>query len=165
MTKRIVLWGAPIFLLCIITACGTTQDQEALDAAALPETIQAQEVDVDTFNTIFQEHRLDVGCNTLEWMPELADLALAHSKDMVERNYFAHQNPEGQNVWDRADQANITYMGIGENLAFGTTDGAQVFQMWFDSSGHRANMEKCSYTHHGIGLFNAMWTHVFLTKP
>lgn len=144
------------------TGCGSHDD--ALENASVPETIQSQAPPVDTFNTVFQEHRLAVGCNTLEWVPELADLALAHSVDMITRDYFAHQNPDGENVWDRADSQSIAYMGIGENLAFGTTDGEQVFEMWFNSSGHRQNMENCNYTHHGIGLEGSMWTHVFLTK-
>lgn len=35
---------------------------------------------------------------------------------MMNRNYFAHMNPDGLQVWDRAANAGI-YEEVGENLA------------------------------------------------
>jgi uncharacterized protein YkwD len=37
-----------------------------------------------------------------------------------------------------------------------------VLAAWLNSSGHRANIENCSLTHHGVGLEGTHWTHVFL---
>ena len=53
----------------------------------------------------------------------------------------------------------------GENIAWGTGSGDRAFDMWINSSGHRANIENCSYTHHGVGLADGRWTHLFLQNP
>ena len=65
-------------------------------------------------------------------LPELAladsmrELALVHSRDMAERDFFAHENPGGEGVNDRADRLGLTcarslndstrIFGFGENL-------------------------------------------------
>jgi uncharacterized protein YkwD len=62
--------------------------------------------------------------------------------------------------------AGISWSGMaGENIAWGTGSGDQAFDMWINSAGHRANIENCSYTHHGVGLLDGRWTHLFLQNP
>ena len=57
--------------------------------------------------------------------PLLADIARAHSWDMVTRNFFEHVNPDGKSPRDRGDAAGYpciryikpyVYQGIAENL-------------------------------------------------
>lgn len=111
-------------------------------------------------------HRQSEGCGALAWHQGVADVAQAHSLDMVERDYFSHTNPDGADPFDRLSGAGITWSGgAGENIAYGTSDAATVLEMWLDSSGHRANIENCGFTHHGVGLASGRWTHVFVTNP
>jgi uncharacterized protein YkwD len=65
------------------------------------------------------------GLSSLSYDSFLADIARGHSWDMVTRNYFEHENPEGLNARGRGDAAgypcircigHYTYEGIAENL-------------------------------------------------
>ena len=75
-----------------------------------------------------------------------------------------HRN--GESPFDRLDAAGVDWSGMpGQNIAYGTGSGSQVFDMWINSAGHRANIENCSFTHHGVGLVDGRWTHLFLQNP
>lgn len=111
-------------------------------------------------------HRESVGCAPLLWHDGTADVAQAHSEDMVERDFFAHQNPDGESPFDRLREAGVEWSGgAGENIAWGYPTAAAVLAGWLGSPGHRANLETCGYTHHGVGLEGTHWTHLFITSP
>ena len=86
----------------------------------------------------------------------------AHSADMIARSFFAHNNPDGDSPFDRLSDAGIDYSMAAENIAYGYGDAASVLQAWLDSPGHKANIENCSLTEHGVGLDGTHWTHVFI---
>ena len=56
------------------------------------------------------------GCGALRFDSRLAAAARAHSADMVNRHYFAHESPDGSTPADRAAAAGYTDYG-GENIA------------------------------------------------
>jgi uncharacterized protein YkwD len=113
---------------------------------------------------LVNEHRQARGCGPLAWLQPAADAAQGHSADMARRNYFDHVSPEGQRPWDRLVARGVSYRSMAENIAWTPEQGArQTLQGWIESPGHRHNLENCAYTHHGIGLQNAYWTHVFVT--
>ncbi len=41
----------------------------------------------------------------------------------------------------------------GENIAYGNVSADQMFQMWMNSSGHRANILRADYTSMGMGAY------------
>ena len=58
--------------------------------------------------------------------------------------------------------------GAGENIAYGATSPEQFMSLWMNSSGHRANILRPSFTHLGVGVAktaNGTWyaTQDFLT--
>jgi uncharacterized protein YkwD len=109
-------------------------------------------------------HRQSHGCPALEWLPAAAEAAQAHSTDMARRDYFDHVSPEGQRPWDRLVARGVSYRRMAENIAWTPRGGAQLtLRGWIDSPGHRQNLENCTFTHHGIGLQDDYWTHVFVT--
>jgi len=113
---------------------------------------------------LVNEHRRARGCPALQWLQPAAEAAQAHSADMARRGYFDHTSPEGRQPWDRLAAAGGTYRAIAENIAYTPEQSArQTLQGWIGSAGHRRNLENCAYTHHGIGLRNAYWTHLFVT--
>jgi uncharacterized protein YkwD len=107
-------------------------------------------------------HRGSVGCAELLWNPDVADVAQAHSEDMVARNFFSHTNPDGLSPFDRLAEAGISYSGAAENIAYGYPTAEAVLAAWLGSPGHRANIENCSLTEHGVGLEGTHWTHLFI---
>jgi uncharacterized protein YkwD len=118
---------------------------------------------VDEFVNLVNAHRESVGCQALTWHEGAAAVARAHSADMVARSFFSHNNPDGLSPFDRLDRAGIPYRAAGENIATGYASAEAVLGGWLDSPGHRANIENCGFTHHGLGLVDSHWTHLFLT--
>jgi hypothetical protein len=107
-------------------------------------------------------HRL--GLLTLD--PGLARAAQQHSEDMVRRAFFAHENPDGAQVWDRALAAGYRYRKVAENIAAGQRTAKEVVRGWMDSPGHRANILDGELTQIGVGRaeggsYGVYWTQVF----
>jgi uncharacterized protein YkwD len=115
---------------------------------------------------LVDRRRSDVGCEPLTWHDGIAAVALAHSIDMQQRDFYDHVDPDGETLMHRLIRAGIAFNGVaGENLVIGTVDGTIAFSLWMDSQEHRANIENCAFTHHGVGLADGRWTHVFVQRP
>jgi uncharacterized protein YkwD len=145
-----VIW---FFLLASIVACGSDNGLGP-DSDANPELV--------LFVDLMNDHRESAGCPRLTWNQDVALVALAHSEDMVERGFFDHTNPDGESPFDRLQNAGIPYSGAAENIAWGYSTATAVLEGWLNSSGHKANIENCSLTVHGVGLSQSRWTHLFI---
>ncbi|MEJ2482035.1 MAG: CAP domain-containing protein [Gemmatimonadota bacterium] len=150
-------WGIQsVGLLVLATIPGSGPALE--DGKAGPELAVVAE--------LVNRHRQRVGCDALVWNQRIAAVAAAHSRDMAIRGYYDHVDPDGEGLQHRLTRGGIGWNGIaGENLAIGTVDGRTVYALWIDSPPHRANIENCAFTHHGIGLEDGLWTHVFVQNP
>ena len=71
---------------------------------------------------------------------------------MATNNYFEHESLDGREVSDRAEAQGYDYRTVGENIAVGQRDVAEVMQGWMDSPGHRENILRTEYTHLGSGV-------------
>lgn len=109
------------------------------------ENIAAQVLD------LVNVERLRAGCAALILDARLSTAARSHSDDMAAQNFFSHQGSNGSRVWDRIESAGYQWRNVGENIAAGQTSPAQVMSAWMNSSGHRANILDCDYTHMGLG--------------
>jgi len=119
--------------------------------------------EIEVFASLMNAHRVSVGCEPLIWIDEVADVAQAHSVDMASRDYFDHTTPDGQSPFDRLRDAGLDFSRAAENIAYGYPTPEAVLQGWLDSPGHRANIENCALTEHGVGLHATRWTHLFRT--
>ncbi|MBX2796680.1 MAG: CAP domain-containing protein [Myxococcales bacterium] len=106
------------------------------------------------------------GAGPLEMDTVLRDVARGHSEDMALRDFFAHDNPDGDDVGDRLEVA--LFGGAypwGENLALGTLTPSTVVDGWMSSPGHCQNIMNPDYEVIGIGYFPdgsiSLWTQVF----
>lgn len=63
----------------------------------------------------------------LTWNATLAKLARRHSQDMADRDFFKHENPDGQNATERGREADFScriregdqvFTGIAENIFY-----------------------------------------------
>jgi uncharacterized protein YkwD len=102
------------------------------------------------------------GLVALKRNKKLDKAALRHSRDMVNRHYFAHETPEGGTFIQRILAAKYvtrrTSWTVGENLGWGSgllSTPAQVVVAWMNSPGHRANILKAAYREIGIGIVPA----------
>lgn len=115
---------------------------------------------------LVDRRRSEVGCERLTWHDGIAAVATAHSLDMQRRDFYDHVDPDGETLIHRLTRAGIAFNGMaGENLVIGTVDGTIAFTLWMESAEHRANIENCAFTHHGVGLADGRWTHVFVQRP
>lgn len=110
---------------------------------------------------LVNDHRARIGCPALQWDAAAVSAAQSHSEDMQRRGYFSHSSPDGGNVGTRLTQAGARWRAIAENIASGQPTAIVVVRGWLSSPGHRANIENCVYTRHGVGKAGGLWTHVF----
>jgi uncharacterized protein YkwD len=78
-----------------------------------------------------------------------------HSLDMARRNFFEHENPDGEQPDARIVHQGYPPILVGENLAWGETvksTPAEIVSMWMKSPGHRANILESDYREIGIGM-------------
>lgn len=163
MSRGISISVGALFAL-LLAACGSDANplNPYVDGNPPPATSAEVVVLVDLVNA----HRAMQGCEPLTWHGPTAQVAHAHSEDMRDRDFFSHTNPDGESPFDRLRNAGVSWSGAaGENIAWGTSSGEMAFDMWINSAGHRANIENCAFTHHGVGLADSRWTHLFLQNP
>jgi uncharacterized protein YkwD len=89
----------------------------------------------------------------------LARAALGHVREMVARQFFAHDSPSGRSVGDRIRGtgylAGSIAWTVGENLAWGSGSLARpraIVDAWMASPGHRANILNRSFSEIGVGI-------------
>src|SRR3989344_5282781 len=73
------------------------------------------------------------------------------SQDMIDRDYFAHVDPDGNYIWPKIIAAGYgQYKILGENLAvdFSTSEG--MIKAWLDSPTHRANLLHNDFLEQGL---------------
>src|SRR3954452_5903884 len=83
----------------------------------------------------------------LRFNHKLALAGLRHARDMVNRQYFAHDAPSGQDFVQRIFKTSYVPpaagWSLGENLAWGNGSQAtprQIVRAWMASPGHRHNI-------------------------
>lgn len=117
--------------------------------------------------------RAAAGLAPLRFAPDLSAVAREHSEDMVERDYFAHQSPEGKDLRHRFARHGISnWQRIAENIAYnrGYEDPvAAAVEGWMNSPGHRKNILNRSLVESGIGVAvseagRVYFTQVFATR-
>lgn len=99
--------------------------------------------------------RKQASLKALRTNSRLQQVATAHVVDMMTNNFFDHAGSDGSQVWDRATRAGYRYAAIGENIAWTqgfAISGAQAFQQWMDSPGHRDNMLSGEFRELGVSV-------------
>ncbi len=131
---------------------------------------QTTEVSVDNeaekaMIELVNKERTSRGLPALVFDKTLRDVGRGHSEDMFKRGYFSHYSLESKSVADRATDAGVDFLVIGENLAF-APDVPLAHKGLMNSEGHRANILSTDYGKVGIGVidggvYGEMFTQVF----
>jgi uncharacterized protein YkwD len=114
---------------------------------------------------LVNKERTSRGLNALTFDSKLRDVGRFHSEDMFRRGYFSHYSPEGQSVANRAEKFGVSYLVIGENLAY-APNLELAHKGLMNSPGHRANILSEDFNKIGIGvldggIYGMMFTQVF----
>lgn len=99
------------------------------------------------------QERQKQGANTLAIDQSLTEVARDHARDMWQRQYFSHVNPDGQDPFDRLKVANVQFITAGENLALAPTVGL-AHEGLMNSAGHRANILEGAFGRVGLGVID-----------
>ncbi len=114
---------------------------------------------------LVNKERTSRGIKALAFDSKLREVGRLHSKDMFERGYFSHYSPEGESVADRASKQGVSFLVIGENLAY-APNLELAHNGLMNSEGHRANILSVDFGKIGIGvidggIYGKMFTQVF----
>jgi len=108
----------------------------------------------DTILKLMNEKRTQAGLEPLTMDNTLREVARYKSNHMIQYNYFSHTNPDGTKWINWLNTINYNYSATAENIAYNTYDAVELFNQWWNSAGHKANMMNASYTKVGIGVLN-----------
>jgi uncharacterized protein YkwD len=125
------------------------------------------------------EIRVENNLSELETNNALNAAADSHSQDMVNREFFAHENPDGLEPKDRMRLSGVQCQSGGENIAqsywnenvdgFGRISTNQqlaehLVEMWMESDGHRKIILKSHWDLTGIGLKSTSDDKIYATQ-
>ena len=107
----------------------------------------------DAIVCLTNEQRAAAGLPALTKSQALHNAAVAHSRDMAQNDYFAHDSRNGGSPKGRMASAGYgSAKSSGENIAYGTRVTArQIVDMWMNDAPHRANILNRSFQHIGVG--------------
>jgi uncharacterized protein YkwD len=141
-----------IFLILSISFFGAQVKTE--EVGKLDITVIEKEI----FNLVNAE-REKMGLNELRYDEKLADVARIHSRNMIEQDFFSHEDPERRGPQERVETyyPEIISRGFGENIGFthGENEEAvatNLMESWMGSPEHRANILSNQFSHIGVGV-------------
>lgn len=120
-------------------------------------TVQIQIREREMLNLI-NERRRTVGMRAFCVHPKLQRAAREHTADMVERNYYSHNTPEGKTPLDRARKLGYRTDYVAECLTGGDAKESPrvAFNTWMNSPPHRRAIDANWYNPgHEIGVGTA----------
>jgi len=108
------------------------------------------EAEARMFELINQD-RAAAGLPTLAWDERAADVARAHSREMLATGQVAHVSTKTGTAADRVRAARIKTAAVLENIAraYGVGEAEEGLM---NSPGHRANLMSRAVTHVGVGI-------------
>lgn len=115
----------------------------------------ATEMGINGLLVSTNDQRSSFGQPSLQLNNSLIAAAQAKANDMVARNYWSHNTPDGQEPWVFMDSAGYVYQKAGENLAYGFTTSSDTVTGWMNSPTHKANLLDGAFTEAGFGFANS----------
>lgn len=152
MQRRTLLAGVAV----AVAGCSSSATAGP-DAAAAAEQLRAA----------INDERESAGVGELSPSDTLADAAREHSRDMHQRGFYAHENPDGEQPWDRVPcrasenihrgdvAADVRGFESEESFNTVTAEGiaGYVRTGWVNSSGHYENMTRADWGEIGVGIY------------
>lgn len=100
---------------------------------------------------LINQARKKEGLKSLTLDKELIEMATYKVKDMKKTDLMSHSGSYGE-LKDLLNKFKIDYSTAGENLLKGCTCEVEMFELWWNSPGHRANMMNPKYNKIGIAF-------------
>lgn len=129
---------------------------------AAPSSSEADSYIAEIEQAIFtrvNKERSENGLAPLSYNNTMENYARLKSKDMGDRGYFDHANPEGELITAQMKRDGVNYNSWGENIAYIQRDSTnasladQFMTNWMNSPGHRANILSGNFASIGVGVY------------
>ena len=112
---------------------------------------------------LVNQERARAGLHPLAADEALRGVARAHSQEMFQRGYFAHESPTAGTPYERMRAAGVPFLLAGENLAYAPS--VQIaHQGLMRSPGHRANILRAAFGRVGIGVIRSQFQGSMFTQ-
>jgi hypothetical protein len=142
-----------IIFLVLSTSCSKPQVKTE-DVRELDPMIIAKEI-----FSIVNTERQNRGLYKLKYDEKLADVALIHTRNMVEQDFLSHEDREKRSPQERVEifYPEIIFGEVGENIGYSQgvyrEDVAKnLMETWMNSPDLRANILSNQYSHIGVGV-------------
>jgi uncharacterized protein YkwD len=141
-----------IFLILFIS-CSKPRVKTEVERELDPELI-AKEI----FSLVNTE-RQNRGLYKLNYDEKLADVALMHTRNMVEQGFLSHEDREKRSPQKRVKiyYPEIIFGEVGENIGYSQgfyreAVAKKLMETWMNSPDLRANILSTQYSHIGVGV-------------
>ena len=118
----------------------------------LPKSSLFADLSKITLIQLLNQEREKLGLSPLKENSKLSQAAFLKAQDILSKDYFSHQSPEGKSPWYWFKLVNYRFQYAGENLAIGFLDSEEVYYAWKNSPSHRANLFNPYYQETGIAI-------------
>lgn len=112
----------------------------------------ATDISVEMLLSLTNNERKSKDLPPLVFNQQLSKAALLKGTNMLEKDYWAHNAPDGTTPWKFIKEVNYDYVYAGENLARGFTNSEDIIEAWIDSPTHRDNMFSQNYRDIGFAV-------------
>lgn len=132
--------------------------EEPQKVAATSSDSYIAEIEQAIFARVNKERSAN-GLAPLSYNNTMENYARLKSKDMGDRGYFDHANPEGELITAQMKRDGVNYNSWGENIAYIQRDSTnasladQFMTNWMNSPGHRANILSGNFASIGVGVY------------
>jgi uncharacterized protein YkwD len=141
-----------IFLILFVSCSKPQVKTEAVKE--IDHTAIAKEI----FNLVNTE-RQNRGLYKLIYDEKLANVALIHTRNMVEQDFLSHEDRENRSPQQRIEiyYPEMIFGNVGENIGYsqgveGEAVAKNLMKTWMSSSDHKANLFNDQFSHIGVGI-------------
>lgn len=144
---HLIRWyGIAAMLIVVVIAFASTHIQQG-GVLGVRANITATGLLNDT-----NAERVKAGAPNLRYDEQLSTAAFYKAQDMLEKQYWAHNSPDGTTPWHWFAKAGYNYSFAGENLAKNFTSTQSTIAAWMASTHHRDNIVNKNYTDVGFAV-------------
>jgi len=119
-----------------------------------PDQAQLAAIVAERMVSLVNTERTDSGVAELSVNQELVTAAARKGSDMLEKQYFAHDTPDGKKPWQWINRTEYDYVYAGENLAMDFTSAEVVQAAFMKSPSHRRNILNPKYKEMGVAVLS-----------
>ena len=158
-----VVFGAMMFAV-VLSLLATAVPPEKARAATAVKTCGGESISLKAREkrvlALHNATRTSRGLKPLCAHPRLTRAARSHSRQMIEKDYFAHASYNGERVRERLERFGYHRSVYAENIAGGSGPPGKpgsIFGRWMDSPPHRTNILDGRFRPVGVGAYTGVF--------